>query len=583
MHCGAVDILQNIPRLDETPLLIQILGGNVSSIMLNKPSKSTSWGDTTSTSMKWGCVEPSLVRRVISLISEYFLLNGDQVALLNRVGNWFTTPSKPEGDVVVVHGVFGSGKSHALAAVLLMISILCNGQCKSLVCSCTNVAVDRILTQVVEDLESGKWKQHVNQTTSCDTVAEATKVVRVGCATRVDSRLWKHLVLQAESIGAAKKALVSSRKNANDPIHESLIKEVERNDFMGSQRRKLNLATIVGTTCASSTLSLLHGMKFDVLILDEASQITEPTALLPIVCSRATKMILVGDPKQLPPIVADSRRDSPLNITLFDRLLQNDWPSITLRTQYRCHPDIAEICNRLFYQGNIRNGVDPRDRNGLILNLPPVAIIQHSGSESRIDSSYINAEEASILRELIHHMLEVWKVRISIGIICFYRPQMQHVLKILNPFIEHLKESQSEAKLTVSTVDAFQGQENDISIILTTRSGDSSFLSDIRRVNVAISRSKHHLMILGQKALFESSEFWQSISQGSLIVSSFSQLIEYLGQRERESIGGASYTRDCIGGEGTSIRVPYKRKSVSDIEESLSRLNKLRKVRSEAI
>ena len=566
-HFYALDFLNDIVGLKGAPLLYRMLG-DASAIPAPEMSTGLIRGEKSMSPTVWDGLTRATVDNTLLFILDYFYLNDDQTAVLRRVSDWFIAPSTRTSDVIVVHGVFGSGKSHALAAVLLTIAMLSDGCRKSLVCSNTNVAVDRILSQIVRVLESDTWPQ--SKSVSSD------RIVRVGCAAKVDVRLRKHLVLQADSIVAAKNDLLSAQNLSYDAGYETLLKEIEQKEFMGNQRNRLNQASIIGTTCASSITSLLHDMRFDVLVLDEASQITEPTALLPIATSRATKLIIVGDPKQLSPIITDSRDSCQLGVTLFDRLMSNDWPYIVMRTQYRCHPDIAEICNRLYYNGVIQHGVRSHySADGVSVNIPTVVTITFDGAECRDQTSAVNMTELNLLRDLLHHILEIWGQKVVVGVICFYRPQMQLALKLLAPFLEELRLSRSEAQVKVSTIDAYQGQENDISIILTTRAEETSFLSDAKRVNVAISRSKHHLIILGQRSLFESSVLWKSIATSGVIVQSLSCFIKLTNTgNKKECMDNYSqhFSHD-------SATVTYKMKSTQDIEESICRLRRLKEAK----
>ena len=570
-HFSALELLGNLACLKVSPLLYRLLADDADNAMPPEVSSGLIRGGKSALPSIWNRHDPAKVDDTLHFILDYFHLNDDQAAVLRYVRDWFTGTSAPISDVVLVHGVFGSGKSHALAAVLLMITLLSGGGLKSLVCSSTNVAVDRILSQVVGVLESDSWAQTNNITSE--------RVVRVGCAAKVDRALKRHLVLQADSVVAAKNDLISAQNAAYDSGYATLLREIEQKEFIGNQRRRLSRASIVGTTCASSVTPLLQDINFDVLILDEASQITEPTALLPIATSRANKLIIVGDPKQLAPIITDSREECPLGVTLFDRLKANHWPCILMRTQYRCHPDIANICNRLYYDGVIRHGTRSDCRKYTIVTIPTVVTLQFDGGESREQSSVVNTTEASILRDLLYHVLEVWGLDAVVGVICFYRPQVQLTLKLLAPLLDNLNTSESGARVRVSTIDAYQGQENDISILLTTRSEETSFLSDARRVNVAISRSKHHLIIFGQRSLFESSSLWKTISLSGVIVQSLSSFIEIANKRN----DNASLKDDSESIPNCPAPAIYRKKSILEIEESVNRLRKLKEAKVNAI
>ena len=130
-----------------------------------------------------------------------------------------------------------------------------------------------------------------------------------------------------------------------------------------SKRERLGKSAVVGVTCASSASQLLEDQHFDVVIVDECSQITEPLSLLPIVKSDCHHCLLVGDPKQLPPVVHSigdnrnraERNKSPLTYTLFERLARSHEPTRLVK-QYRCHPKIAAVASKLFYDNTLQSG-----------------------------------------------------------------------------------------------------------------------------------------------------------------------------------------------------------------------------------
>jgi superfamily I DNA and/or RNA helicase len=240
------------------------------------------------------------------------------------------------------------------------------------------------------------------------------KLARIGCAAKIDRTLRKHLVLQTESKLAAQRELFRLAQTDRDPALQRLIAASKRADFSLAQRQLLAEADVVGVTCASAVNPLLQEMTFQVLILDEASQMTEPLSLLPMACARPQKMLIFGDPQQLPPVTTGNESANPFNTlaspapvshknthpfgsatvvaptastsasisasasviecdigtairvdtdrlvttdrpgntdrpgdisrTLFDRLVLLGWTPTMLKTQYRCHPTIANIC-----------------------------------------------------------------------------------------------------------------------------------------------------------------------------------------------------------------------------------------------
>jgi AAA domain len=374
------------------------------------------------------------VRRTVA----EFGLNTDQEAVLTLVSAWFT-PRGEEchdkiSDIILVEGVFGSGKSHLLASVCVLIKRLSiisaalhpthnlNSQqqpgssigvkrslsggggvasprsCSAVKCllsANTNVAVDRVMVQLAnrdralsatsstEDAsghergDASIWDDRIEDRQ--EHVDSSPVIARVGCVAKIDRSLRKHFVLQAESRANALRELIRLSKTDADPQLLKMADDTRKTDFSFVQTKMIQDADVIGVTCASAANVLLKGIKCHVLILDEASQMTEPLSLLPLACVRPLRLLLVGDSKQLPPALAASaismqegtlastssaalsansvegddemdsirlkkRISTTLTRTLFDRLQETGWPCITLRTQYRCHPAIAQIC-----------------------------------------------------------------------------------------------------------------------------------------------------------------------------------------------------------------------------------------------
>jgi AAA domain len=212
-------------------------------------------------------------------------------------------------------------------------------------------------------------------------------IARVGCVAKIDRYLRKHYVLQAENRTNALREITRLLKTDSDPQLTRLANDTKKMDFSNIQNKRIIDADVVGVTCASAGNVLLRDMRCHVLILDEASQMTEPLSLLPMSCAQPLRMLIVGDSKQLPPTLATASNFSYTNKekieksetskselirnngknnenasnfpgghqnenencttlarTLFDRLQAIGWPCVTLRTQYRCHPVIAQVC-----------------------------------------------------------------------------------------------------------------------------------------------------------------------------------------------------------------------------------------------
>ncbi len=271
------------------------------------------------------------------------------------------------------------------------------------------------------------------------------------------------------------------------------------------------------------------------------------------------RLLLVGDPKQLPPVVPDvpvsyagtTASLSPSEVTLFARLQHNGFNPILLNTQYRCHPKIANICSELFYKGSLSNGVTVEDRKPILKfskqPLGPVTLINvaNGRQDSGTGKSLVNIQEALACVEIVSHELKKQSLEPnSIGVVCFYKAQAAMISQKLTQELTDVNgDVDPEALPLISTVDAFQGGERDVIIVCTTRTkivanafsensslsrNDQDFFSNPHRINVAFSRAKYHLIILccvpliqemmkmsavcGQKSVDQSNvESWENI------------------------------------------------------------------------
>jgi superfamily I DNA and/or RNA helicase len=322
-------------------------------------------------------------------------------------------------DIILVHGVFGSGKSHLLASVCVFIkrlSALCSppiptssshpsalkrgvkrdriepSRVTCLLSANTNVAVDRVMVQLaIPNSAKNDEDEGYDNSDGNKEISLWPQIARVGCAAKIDRNLRKHLVLQAENKITTLKELTRLRETDSDPQLKKLAEDTKKPNFAELQANMIKEADVIGVTCASAINTMLKAIQCHVLILDECSQMTEPLSLLPMACARPLKMLLVGDPKQLPPTMASSTTSfecgvntndstgaivsgkanaketyASLSRTLFDRLLAIGWGSVTLRTQYRCHPVIAQVCSDLFYNGELLHGISAIDQPPLI-------------------------------------------------------------------------------------------------------------------------------------------------------------------------------------------------------------------------
>jgi DNA replication ATP-dependent helicase Dna2 len=254
-------------------------------------------------------------------------------------------------------------------------------------------------------------------------------------------------------------------------------------------KEALQSARIVAATAhRASTLPYLRTRAFEMSIVDEAGQLTEPLTLGLIL--RARRFVLIGDDRQLPPVV----RTRGLAHSMFERLKRDSGSVTLLETQYRMHPEIMNVSNRLFYEGRLKAGIKPADRtppdgpDGQPVVFIPV--------ESERDSRS-NIGEARVVMELVRSLTGEHAIRPeSIGVISPFRAQVVLLRQML-----------AATGVTVDTVERFQGGERDIMILSFVRSRGTGFVFDDRRLNVAITRARRKLVLVAHPELFRHSRY----------------------------------------------------------------------------
>ena len=277
-----------------------------------------------------------------------------------------------------------------------------------------------------------------------------------------------------------------------DELHDE-IKRIENKMI----RDIVETSDVILSTNSSAALESIARTKFDVAIIDEASQATIPSVLIPI--AKAHRFILAGDHKQLPPtIISDKAYE--LEKTMFEELIKvYPFKSQLLNVQYRMNSLLMKFPNAEFYNNSLKSDstVDDITINDIIksgkkedaLLFVDTSQTDNIGEKHLKDSkSIINKVEADIAVEITNDYLNNGLSEDEIGII--------------SPYADQVKIIQDRTPVEVKTVDGFQGREKEIIIISTVRSnsdGNIGFLSDLRRLNVAITRAKRKLIIIGNK------------------------------------------------------------------------------------
>ncbi len=416
--------------------------------------------------------------------------------------------------LAIVHGPPGTGKTTTVVAA---VRELVQREATLLVTAPSNTAVD-LLTERIAEAGVG--------------------VVRIGNISRVDEEILRHTLevqlsqhpeaktikrVRQQAADARKKAQRYRRRYGAEERHErrALFREAAELSSWANQLEDrlldqiLSAAQVITATLVGSSNKVLQHIKFRTVIIDEAAQALEPAAWIPI--SRASRVILVGDPFQLPPTVkSDEGRRGGLEVTLIEKCIQRGHPNRLLRTQYRMHEDIMGFSNQQFY-GNQLQAAPSVARHRLPLDEePPVLFIDTAGCgfDEKLHPAYqsrYNPEEFNIILEhlllLIGH-IPPEETLPGIALISPYREQVEQMQRRI------AEEGRfAEVPLTINTIDGFQGQERDvvyISLVRSNSKGEIGFLKDYRRMNVALTRARKKLVVVGDSATVGQDPFYKA-------------------------------------------------------------------------
>ncbi|XP_071600156.1 5'-3' DNA helicase ZGRF1 isoform X2 [Heliangelus exortis] len=453
-----------------------------------------------------GPVSTEVAMGLATKMIQTFSLNPDQATSLVQIAQMMTSCEniKPPEEhqifpITVIRGVFGAGKSYLLSVVILFLVQLFESSeategprptpWKLLIASSTNIAVDRILLGLL-DLGFENF-------------------IRVGSIRKITKAILPHsLHAGSGNENEQLKELLALMKEDLTPAEKIYVRKSIEQHKLGTNKTILQQVKVVGATCAACPFPCLNALRFPVVMLDECSQMTEPASLLPIARFQCEKLVLVGDPKQLPPTIqgAESVHEKGLEQTLFDRLCLMGHKPILLRTQYRCHPAISAIANELFYGGNLIDGVSEEDRSPLLDWLPTLCFYSVNGVEQiERDNSFYNMAEVHFTAKLIQSLIASGIEGSAIGVITLYKSQM---CKIQNVLSSVHSEAFDTKPVQVSTVDAFQGAEKEIIVLSCVRTRQVGFIDSERRANVALTRAKRHLLIVGNLACLSRNRLW---------------------------------------------------------------------------
>ena len=457
-------------------------------------------------------------------------------------------------DVFLIHGPPGTGKTRTITEIILQEVMRGN---KVIATAESNTAVDNILEnlmksntnvelvrlghparvskELIESTLAYKLEQDNFYKKAQELREQAMKLIEKRDSFRKPTPQWRRglddkMILKLAKKGRGIRGLsprnISSMANwikTNRKIQE-LFDEI---DYMEEIALKsvLDKSMVVVSTNSSVGIDYMDDLKFDVAVIDEGSQATEPSCLIPLVKSR--KLIMSGDHKQLPPTIISEEAKPILSKTLFERLmdLKN---STLLRVQYRMNERIMEFPNKTFYNGmliaheSVKNitlkdldfdslGVKNKILEDILKPENVLVFIDTSKclnnlEEHRLDStSKFNRLEASIVSLIVEKFIDKGMKKVDMGIITPYNDQVDLIKRML----------QSE-NLQVSSVDGFQGKEKELIIVSLVRSNkefELGFLEDIRRLNVSITRAKRKLVVIANSITISDNEFYLKLVQ----------------------------------------------------------------------
>eukprot|EP00158_Paraphelidium_tribonemae_P004931 Partr_v1_DN27061_c0_g2_i1_m28571 putative Regulator of nonsense transcripts len=286
------------------------------------------------------------------------------------------------------------------------------------------------------------------------------------------------------------------------------------------EREILTNADVICCTCVGAGDPRLAGMTFRTVLIDEATQATEPECLIPLVMG-SRHVILVGDHKQLGPVVMSKKASrAGLSQSLFERLVMLGIRPVRLQVQYRMHPCLSEFPSNMFYDGSLQNGLTSLDRIRRELDFPwpnletPMMFFTNLGQEeiSSSGTSYLNRTEAANVERIVTRFMKSGISPDQIGVVTPYEGQRSFVVQYMKMNGPLAKDKYEE--IEVASVDAFQGREKDYIILTCVRSNEHQgigFLNDPRRLNVGMTRAKYGLVILGNPKVLSKHPLWHSL------------------------------------------------------------------------
>ncbi|KAK4802278.1 hypothetical protein SAY86_000481 [Trapa natans] len=412
----------------------------------------------------------------------------------------FAVKSVLQKPISLIQGPPGTGKTVTSAAIVYHMAK--QGQGQVLVCAPSNVAVDQLAEKIS---------------------ATGLKAICAKSREAVSSPV-EHLTLhyQVRHLDTSEKSEFHKLQQLKDEQGELSSSDEKKYKALkhATEREISQSADVICCTCVGAGDPRLSNFRFRQVLIDESTQATEPECLIPLVLG-VKQVVLVGDHCQLGPVIMCKKAArAGLAQSLFERLVILGVKPIRLQVQYRMHPSLSEFPSNSFYEGTLQNGVTVNERQSVGIDFPwpvpnrPMFFYVQMGQEeiSASGTSYLNRTEAANVEKIVTTFLKSGVVPSQIGVITPYEGQRAYIVNYMSR--NGALRQQLYKEIEVASVDSFQGREKDYIILSCVRSNEHQgigFLNDPRRLNVALTRARYGIVILGNPKVLSKQPLWNSL------------------------------------------------------------------------